>query len=72
MGHRTGLRVHPHRLRTSWACLFLEESAGDVGSAQVVLGHAKVETTLRYSAWSRVQLALDQQRRFSLADKIAG
>ena len=71
LSHRTGIHVFPHRFRTTWACLFLE-ATGDVGSAQVLMGHAKVETTLRYAGWIQQRRALEQMRRHSLSDRIAG
>jgi len=67
---RTGLHVHPHRFRTTFACRFLERSNGDVESLQVLLGHSKLETTLRYTRWGRVERALAQQRRVALGDKL--
>lgn len=71
LGKRAGLsKVHPHRFRTSWACMFLEETGGDVGSAQVLMGHEKVETTLHYAAAIRERRALDVQRRHSLAERL--
>ena len=71
LSQRTGIHVFPHRFRTTWACLFLE-ATGDVGSAQVLMGHAKVETTLRYAGWIQQRRALEQMRRHSLSDRIAG
>ena len=66
----TGLHVHPHRFRTTWACMFLDASGGDVQAAQVLMGHSKVETTLRYAAWTRERRALEQGRRHSLGDRL--
>lgn len=72
LGKRAGIRrVFPHRFRTSWACMFLEETGGDVGSAQVLMGHEKVETTLHYAAAIRERRALSVMREHSLADRIA-
>jgi len=73
LGGRAGIqKVHPHRFRTSFACMFLERTDGDVGSAQVLMGHSKLETTLQYAGWIKQSRALDQMRRHSLADRIAG
>ena len=67
----TGIHVHPHRFRTTWACMFVE-ATGDVGSAQVLMGHAKVETTLQYTGWIKQRRALEQGRRHSLGDRLGG
>jgi len=58
-----------HRFRTTWANEFLSQT-GDVGSAQVLLGHAKVAQTLAYGEWGRVERALAQMRQHSLADRL--
>lgn len=52
LGGRAGIeRVFPRRFRTSWACLFLDET-DDPFSAQIIMGHSKLETTLRYASWA--------------------
>ena len=70
LSRRTGIHVHAHRFRTTFACQFIEETGGDVQSAQMLLGHAKIETTLHYAQWPAAQRALAQQRRLSLADRL--
>lgn len=73
LGRRAGLaNVHPHRFRTTFACMFIEQTQGDAGSAQVLMGHKKLETTLRYASWTKEKRALEQQRRVGLADRLAG
>lgn len=63
IGARAGLpQLHPHKLRTSFACNFLERS-GDLQAAQVLMGHSKIETTAHYARWNAAQRAIDIQRR---------
>lgn len=68
LGKRTGLRVHPHRFRTTFAILFDEQTNGDIGSLQILMGHSRVETTLQYIAAGRARRALNRQRAIPLAD----
>ena len=70
LGKRTGIRVHPHRFRTTFAILFDEQTHGDVGSLQILMGHSRIETTLQYIAWGRTKRALDRQREIGLADSL--
>ena len=67
---RTGLHIHPHRFRTTFACRFLEQSGNDVEALQLLMGHAKLETTLHYTRWGRTERALAQQRRVALGDRL--
>ena len=72
IGKRAGVvHVHPHRFRTTFACMFDEITDGDVQSLQVLMGHSKVEQTLHYSGWNRTARALDAQRRVGLGDRLA-
>jgi integrase len=73
LGRRAGVDVaHIRRFRTTFACNIIEATDGDVGSAQVLMGHSKIETTLQYASWTRVNRALKQQRRVGLADRLVG
>ena len=64
--------VHAHRFRDTFAVRFLENGGG-IDDLQVLLGHSKIETTLRYVMWQRERRAMDAQRRFApFAARIAG
>lgn len=70
LAERAGLeRVNLHRFRVTFACGFLE-NGGDRGSLQELLGHETSQMTEHYAAAVRQRLALEQQRRFSLADRL--
>lgn len=70
LGQRTGIRIHPHRFRVTFACRFAEISGDNMDSLQVLMGHAKLETTLQYAAWGRAERALDRQREIALGDRL--
>ena len=59
---RAGLHAHWHRLRTTFATRFLNETH-DLESLQTLMGHASPDVTARYAAYTRQQRALDQMRR---------
>lgn len=72
IGARAGVeKVYAHKFRTTWANLFME-ATGDLDAAQVLLGHAKVQTTIHYASWSRAERALAVAQRVSVAERIAG
>lgn len=45
----TGLRLHPHALRHTFATEFLSANANDLVSLSQVLGHSAVDTSARYT-----------------------
>lgn len=64
IGQRAGVEhVHPHRFRTSFANTFSKRSGGDLQTLQVLMGHAKIETTAHYARWGVAERAIDIQRQ---------
>lgn len=57
--------VHPHRLRASFATAFIDQF-GDIQALQGVMGHESIETTAKYSEYTRQKRGLDQMRRLNL------
>jgi len=57
--------VHPHRLRALFATEYVEQFA-DIQALQGVMGHESIETTSRYSEYTRERRGLDQMRRLKL------
>ena len=53
----TGILLHPHALRHTFAKRFLEESQNDLVSLAAVLGHESLETTRRYVQRDQSELA---------------
>jgi len=56
--------VHPHRFRDTFAECFLG-NGGRVDDLQTILGHAKIETTMRYVQYHREQRAMEAQRKYA-------
>ncbi|KKM20931.1 hypothetical protein LCGC14_1640550 [marine sediment metagenome] len=56
--------AHAHRFRDSYAVAFLE-NGGDLETLQTSLGHASIETTLRYVMYGRERRATEAQRKFA-------
>ena len=53
--------VHPHRFRALFATQYVEQFA-DIQALQGVLGHESIETTARYSEYTRERRGLEQMR----------
>jgi len=53
----TGIHLHPHAMRHTFAKRFLEESQNDLVSLAAVLGHESLETTRRYVQREQSELA---------------
>jgi integrase/recombinase XerD len=47
LGEKAGLRVSPHRLRTTGACLMAKNGAS-AWQLQQIMGHTEISTTMRY------------------------
>ena len=72
VGRRAGVEhVHPHRFRTTFACMFLEASS-DLLALQILMGHSKIEVTAHYARWGAERRALDTQRRLLAAGRLRG
>ena len=56
--------AYVHRFRDTFAVSFLENGGG-LETLQTILGHAKIESTLRYVMYDRGRRALEAQRRFA-------
>lgn len=57
--------VHPHRLRSFFATKYIEQFA-DIQALQGVLGHNSIETTARYSEYTRARRGLEQTKMLRL------
>ena len=65
LGKQAGIkRPYVHLFRHTFAVRFLE-NGGAIDDLQVILGHADIETTLRYGRWGREQRAVDKGRQFT-------
>lgn len=68
LGQRAGVsHTYVHRFRTTFANMVLDRS-GNVGSLQMILGHANIAQTLHYAAYNRRQRALELQARLAIGD----
>ena len=57
--------VHPHRFRSFFATAFVEQY-GDIQALQGVLGHESIETSARYSEYTRERRAREMMRGLKL------
>jgi integrase len=64
-------RSYFHRFRHTYAGAFLKQSR-DLYALKLTLGHSSWDMVERYVAYQAHERALGQQRRFSLADRVAG
>lgn len=63
--------VHPHRLRSTFATCYMDEH-GDIQALQGMMGHESIETTARYSEFTRLKRGMDQMSRLSFVSRLAG
>jgi len=71
LGKRASVHAFPHRFRTTFAHLF-DERAKDPHSLQLLMGHARLATTLHYLEWGAADRALEKQRGIELLEEYAG
>jgi len=65
LAHLAGVpNAYVHRFRDTFAVRFLENGGG-VDDLQQILGHAGIETTMRYVMWGRRQRAIAAQRKYA-------
>jgi site-specific recombinase XerD len=69
LGHRAGVKVHPHKLRHTFAVSFLR-AGGDVFSLQYLLGHSTLQMTQRYLQSLSADDAVNAHRKFSPLDNL--
>lgn len=68
LGRRIQVHVNPHRLRTTAACMMLQNGMS-IFDLQKIMGHSDIKTTKRYVAAARVDLA-KAMRKASPLDNI--
>jgi integrase len=69
----TGLKFHPHQLRHTFGCRWLERG-GSLAALQQILGHSTIVTTQRYARLSddHVRAEVERISGNSVADSVAG
>ncbi len=69
LGDKTKLKVHPHKLRHTFAISFLR-AGGDAFSLQYLLGHSTLQMTQRYLQSLNADDAINAHRKFSPLDNM--
>lgn len=69
LGKRADVKVHPHKLRHTFAISFLR-AGGDVFSLQYLLGHTTLQMTQRYLQSLNADDAINAHRKFSPLDNL--
>ncbi len=69
----TGIPFHPHQMRHTFACRWLERG-GSLAALQVILGHSTIVTTQRYARLSddHVRAEVERISGNSVANSVAG
>ncbi len=69
LSDKSGVKVHPHKLRHTFAISFLR-AGGDVFSLQYLLGHSTLSMTQRYLQSLNADDAMNAHRKFSPLDNL--
>lgn len=62
--------VHPHRLRSTFATAYIDQH-GDIQALQGVMGHESIETTSRYTEYTKEKRGLQQMRSLRFVEELA-
>lgn len=62
--------VHPHRLRASFGTQYVEQFS-DIQALQGVMGHSSIQTTARYTEWTKEKRGLRQMRELDFGIRSA-
>lgn len=60
--------VHPHRLRSTFGTEYMDQF-GDIQALQYLMGHESIETTARYTYYTREKRARESMQQFKLGDR---